>query len=192
MYALNHGARSGDVKLAGMREYVKSVYVNESGDCNLSAAQLGDEVAAAVVEYRFDGNTGRLEVDKPARKLATAAACHFAREALFMDKPATFEELEGTLLAAEHRLRFGSGFFGLGYWTRRWYASATMPKPWNPQDRPMSLGESEGLLKAARDRQNDWEEWKMMGSIILCVLLLLVVLAGLGSLLLDLFNGFRH
>lgn len=192
MYALNHGARSGDVKLAGMREYVKRVYVNDSGDCNLSAVQVGDEVAAAVVEYRFDGKTGRLEVEQPARKLATAAAGHFARETLYMDKPATFEELEGALLAAEHRLRFGSGFFGLGYWARRWYASATMSKPWNPKAPPMSMQESESLLKAANDRSADWNEWKIIGLLLVVAVGALIAIFGFGQIFTWVFSGFQR
>lgn len=191
MYALNSGARAGDTKLAGMRDRVRSIYVDDRGKCNLSALEVSNELAAAVVEYRFDGATGRLAVDRPARKLAQAAAGHLSREVLYIDRPATFDELEGTLLAAEHKLRFGGAFWGIAFHVKRLYA-ATMSKPWNPRTPPMSLSESESLLKAEKYRRDSLEEWKTIGMMAVGFLLFLVVVAGAISLVIDLFHGFRR
>lgn len=191
MHALNDGARSGDAKLSGVRDYVREIYVNNNGECDLSTDQIGDEVAAAVTEYRFDSQSGRLVVDQPARKLARAAVGHLSREVLLMDRPASFCELEGTLLAAEHRLRFGGAFWGVAFQIKRLYASA-MTKPWNPNKAPMSLAESQSLLKLEKARVQSIAEWKFMGLMLLVFIGVIGLLWGAGSFLIDLFNGFRH
>lgn len=163
MHALQDGARAGDQPIRGFRADVARVYVDDKGVCNLSSVQMGDEVAAAVVEDRFNSATGRLEIEHPGHKMARAAVGHVSREMLYLDRPANMNELEGALLIAEHRLRFGGAFFGLGYLAKRWYAS-TMAKPWNPSSPPMSLRESQNLLKAEKDRQTWWEDIRLVGS----------------------------
>ncbi|WP_114970214.1 hypothetical protein [Rhodoferax ferrireducens] len=151
MHNIQSGLRGGDHRLHYFREHVRSVYVDDSGVCNLSPVSESDEITAALVEHRFDGESGRLSISSPLRKFLRAASGHFYREALYLDRPVDFEQLEGTILAAEHRLRHGGSFFGIGFRLRRWYASG-MSKPWNPNAPPMSLAESERLLKAESDR----------------------------------------
>lgn len=158
MFGIQSGLRSGDGQLQRFRDGVRSVYVDNNGVFNLSAVQESDEITAAVVEARFRGDTGRMHVDQPLKKRISAAMGHFYREALYADKPVSLHQLEGALLAAEHRLRHGDGFFGIGFRVRRWYASA-MAKPWNPLDRPMSLAESQELLRADAASKHDRSEW---------------------------------
>lgn len=160
MHAIHDGANSGDVALNNFRSYVREVYVNDQGECNLSRAAVADEITAAITEARFDSASGRLAIDQPTRKLALAVAAHLKREALYLNSPATLDELEGALLIAEHRLRHGGMLFGVGYRLKRWYASATMPRPWNPKAPPMSLAESERLLKAENSRIERIEDSK--------------------------------
>lgn len=158
MFGIQSGLRSGDGQLQRFRDGVRSVYVDNNGVFNLSAVQESDEIAAAVVEARFRGDTGRMHVNRPLRKRISAAMGHFYREALYADKPVSLHQLEGAILAAEHRLRHGDGFFGIGCRLRRWYASQ-MSKPWNPLDRPMSLAESQELLRADAASKHDRSEW---------------------------------
>lgn len=157
MHALQDGVRAGDQPMRGFRDSVARVYVDDKGECNLSSVQMGDEVTAAVVECRYNSATGRLDIVQPGRKVVMAAVGHVAREWLYLDRPASFDELEGALLAAEHRLRFGGAFYGLGYQLRRWYASR-MPK-FNPKAAPMSLAESERLLRNAGGSERAWRNF---------------------------------
>ena len=191
MSAVIDGAARGDWRLQCFRDEIQSTYTDDKGCCNLSRVGVADEITAAIVESRFDGNAGRMKIARPGIKLLEAAKGHLAREALYLNRPASFEELEGTILAAEHRLRFGGAFWGVGFRLKRWYASA-MAKPWNPNKAPMSLAESERLLKAEKYRRDSWEEWKGMAHLVLIFILVGFILFGVGSFLIDLFTGFRH
>jgi len=107
MHAIQHGIRSGDHRLQIARTMVRSAYIDESGRFNLSPVGESDEMVALVAELGFDAKQGCLTIENPVRKVAAAVTGQFARETLYLDRPATFEELEGALLAAEHRLRHG-------------------------------------------------------------------------------------
>ncbi len=159
MHAVQGGIRAGDWRLAYVRQSVRERYIDDSGACTLSSTYESDEIAAAVVELVFDGETGRMAIPQPLRMMARAGVGHVAREGLYINRPACMDELLGTLLAAEHRLRFGGPLWGLGYRLRRWYAPA-MAKPWNPKSPPMSLRESDNLLKAESDRLKWWTDLK--------------------------------
>lgn len=164
MNAVQAGVRTGDGRLRCFRDEVRGTYVNQSGNCYLSAVAEADEITAAITESRFNGRSGRLRVQQPLRKLMRAAAGHISREVLYRDKPVDFDQLLGTILASEHRLRHGGLFFGLGYRLRRWYAPPMpAPKPLDPNLPPMSLRESEWLLKQEADRVNGWMELKVVG-----------------------------
>lgn len=157
MFGMQSGARSGDRELGCFQDDVRATYADASGSCNLSAALVSDEVAAAIVESRFHAPTGRMRVHHPIRARVTAALGHFHRDVLYRDVPVTFTQLLGTILAAEHRLRHGDGFFGIGFRVRRWYASA-MPK-FDPHARPMSISESQNLIEADEIRDRNKGTW---------------------------------
>lgn len=186
MGALQSGIRAGDARLLHVRDRVRAAYVDDSGAFNLSRIQEADEITAHCAELAFDGQRGRLHVGLPTRRRFEAAKGQFLRDALYADVPATFDQLVGVLLAAEHRLRHGGPLWGLGYRLRRWYAPA-MPK-FDPHARPMSLDESETLLKADADWQRTKDGWHVFGQFILFLALLAVLILSLGSVLLDLLH----
>jgi hypothetical protein len=110
---------------------------------------------------------------------------HFARERLYADVPASFDELEGAILTAEHRLRHGGPFWGIGNRLRQCY-DAIMAKPWNPNNPPMTLRESEGLLAAEDYRLKSHEEWKaiaMMAAAFLSICAFIALLGWWGVLI---------
>lgn len=147
MQALHAGARD-DVNLSLLQRSVTRDYVDSQKNCYLQPVGQGDEMAARLAELRIKRN-GRLDIQNPLLKVSKAAVGHLSREGLFLDSPADFDELEGNLALAEHKLRYGGHFWGVGFRLKRWYAAA-MAKPWNPHDAPMSLDESERLLRNAQ------------------------------------------
>lgn len=177
MHNIQSGLRGGDYRLHHLREHVRSVYIDDCGVCNLSPVSESDEITAALVERRFNGVSGRLRIGNPLRKIMRAASGHFSREALYLDRPVDFEQLEGTVLVAEHRLRHGGLFFGIGRHLKEWY-SPGMAK----HDRytpPMSVAESERLLKAADDSKATWENVKFFFMMIPVWILAAVFVGGL-------------
>lgn len=183
MHDIQSGLRGGDQRLQYFREHVRTVYVDDAGTCNLSPVSESDEITAALVEHRFNGESGRLSIGSPLRKIMRAAAGRFSREALYCDRPVDFEQLEGAILTAEHRLRHGGSFFGIGFRLRRWYAPGM--KPWNPNAPPMSIDESNRLLKAESDRLRWWRDLKfgfdgmvLIACLILFPLCVLLVIYG--------------
>jgi hypothetical protein len=178
MHAIQDGVRAGDMRLRFLRGEVRAAYVDHAGEFNLSSLAESDEIVAAVAEYGFDPVACRLRIQKPAHKLATAAKGQFLREALYLDRPATFEQLEGALVAAEHRLRHGGPVWGLGFRLRRWYASA-MSKPWDPNQPPMSLAQSEFLLREEADQQQAKSDRKGLYLVLQLVLAALLLGAGI-------------
>lgn len=157
MGALQAGVRSGDWWLNEIRNDVRAAYVDEHGHNYLHSLAEADELAAATVESRFHVPSGRIRVKAPIRARISASIGHFCREVLYADMPVTFQQLLGTILAAEHRLRHGGQFFGLGKRIRDWYAPR-MPK-FNPRNPPMSLAESERLLAAEERRLSKKGTW---------------------------------
>ena len=146
MSAVQGGVRAGDLHLGDIRSEVRRVYGP------LPACVESDEVCAGILERSINQNTGRFEPDYALYKRALAAFGHFKREGLYAVGPASYDEIEGTLLVAQHHVRFGGCFFGLGRIVRGWYA-ATMTKPWNPNRPPISLADSESMLQAERSRE---------------------------------------
>ncbi len=160
MHAIQDGLRSGDTRLSYARSLVRDAYKDESGAFNLSPVSESDEITALAAEIGYDAATSRMLIQQPMRKLAVAAFGQFAREGLYLNHPATFEQLEGMLLTAEHRLRHGGPFWGLGFRVKRWYASRMpSPKPLDRYKRPMAMAESERLLRAENGRRYDNARW---------------------------------
>jgi hypothetical protein len=183
MNAVQSGARSGDGRLLCLRDHVRSIYNDEI--FSLSPVAESDEIAAALVEYRFNSESGRLAIDQPMRQIMLAAKGHFSRETLYLDRPVDFDQLEGAILAAEHRLRYGGPWFGLGRRLKDWYAPPMpAPKPLDPYKPLMTLAESEDLLKADAYERQSREEWKTIGLFVLVVIGVIWILYSFGSLVL--------
>jgi hypothetical protein len=173
MLSIQAGLRGGDSMLRGCREYLAPIYVDDRGQFNLNAVQEADEIAALIAEARFNDASGRLKIDKPFSKQWLAVRRHVARESLYLDRPVTFEELEGAILASERRLRHGDGLFGIGWRLRRWYAP---PMSFDPYKPPMSIAESERLLKAEAYRIKSKEDSKTGWSMLVGMSALFVLL----------------
>lgn len=147
-----------DALLGSARAHVERTYIDASGACELTHRQVADEVAAALAEARMNPAALRLQVEEPGRKQLAAVRGHLAREVLLLDHPVCGAQLEGTLLLAERRLRHGRTFFR---WTAQlvdWYAdrmAPPKPRPLHPTRPPMSVRESEELLRRAND---SWRE----------------------------------
>lgn len=187
MHAVQGGIRGGDWWLAEVRHDVRRAYVDDYGQPYLTPVQEADEVVAAVTETFFRPESGRIEIKTPIRARVAAARGHFNREILYRDWPVSMLQLLGTILAAEHRLRHGSAWWGIGHRLREWH-TARMPK-FDPLARPMSLDESQTLLAAEESRRQDWQEWKAMGMFAGAILCGLVALAGILYWVLLIFGG---
>lgn len=57
-----------------------------------------------------------------------------------------------------------------------------MPKPWNPHSRPMSLAESEALLKSEAERRQGWEDWKGFGLVVGFFACMIVLVLSYGAI----------
>lgn len=163
MGAVQGGVHAGDMDLHDLRQEVRSAYQG----MGLSRSAEADEMAAGVVERSMNSRTGRFEPERPIAKRAAAALAHFKRESLYADVPASYDELEGALLAAEHHVRYGGRFFGLGHRLRGWYA-AQMSKPWH--QRPLiSVEKSESMLRASKQREGLWMDVKTVFAVLLLI-----------------------
>lgn len=181
MFGIQDGLRQGDKNLSRYRSHVKAAYIDEAGNFNLTPVQEADEIVASIVETKFDGASGRLKIDHPFSKQWLAMRRHISRESLYLDRPVSFEEVEGVALAAEHRLRHGDAFFGIGRRLKEWY-SPEMPK-YNPSKPPMSVEESQRLLKAEDDRVRWWRDLKFgFDGIVLIACMIILPLCVLGML----------
>lgn len=188
MGAVQDGVRRGDWWLGEFRHDVRRAYVDDQGQAYLTPIQEADEVVAAVTETFFRPESGRIEVKTPVRARLAAALGHFNREVLYREVPVCMLQLLGTILAAEHRLRHGSSWWGIGHRLREWH-TARMPK-FDPHARPMSLDDSKALL----DKTGDWapalKEMGSMAGLIVCALSfvgaivywMLLIFGGMGSL----------
>ena len=158
MAAVQAGADAGDERVRAARDFVRWAYVDEQQQRYLSRVSESDEVVAAFAEALIDYRTGRLRARSPMVSLWRAATGHVAREVLLLDRPADYEEIEGVLLAAEHRLRHGGLLWGLA---GRCYAGAvTTPKPMGPSRPARDLAESQWLLDEERRRQESGQGLK--------------------------------
>ncbi len=177
-YAVQDGIAGGDPTLKRIRSYVRSVYVDDRGQPVLNRSSEADEIAAVVAEARFDGKRSRLVIEDANRKMSKATANRIARDLLYLDRPADLEEVEGALLIAEHQVRHGGPFWGLGYRWKRWYARP-MAK-FDPRKPPMSLAQSEFLLREESDQQQSKSDRK--GLFLVLQLVLAAILLGAGIL----------
>lgn len=167
MGAVQGGVHAGDMDLQDLRLEVRSAYRG----MGLSRTAEADEMAAGVVERGINSRTGRFEPQRPMAKRVAAAMAHFKRESLYAEVPVSYDELEGALLAAEHHVRYGGRFFGLGRRLRGWYA-ARMPQKWDIHEPPMSLDESERLIAAEKNREGNWVASKLVlsvGGLLICL-----------------------
>ena len=177
MSGVQAGIRSGDELLADLAKAVREVYVNDRGEQYLSARGEADEVAAAAVERCVDPVTGRFKAQRPVRAWFAALRGNAARTWLHLDHPVDHEQLVGTLMAADRRLRYGGRMWGVVSRARGWY-SAAMTNPWH--SRPLqSHDDLKGLIRAEDERRSFWNSIKYA----LVMLPILLLLLGFGAVL---------
>lgn len=166
MVAVQAGADARDERLLAVRDHVRYVYRDDAGAQYLSRTYEADELIAAVGEALIDHQSGKMRGRAPFYSLLRAARGHMRREVFLLNDVADYDQVEGILLAAEHRLRHGGLFWGLA---RRWYCSG-MQKPMGAKNPPTSLAESERLLDRSTDWSEGWRESWMAVQLILTVL----------------------
>jgi hypothetical protein len=65
-----------------------------------------------------------------------------------------------------------------------WYSGA-MPEPWNPDEPPTSLSESDERLEAETSKREARDEWKFVGLYVLVILGVIWLLYSFGPVVLD-------
>jgi hypothetical protein len=184
MGGLSRNTRNLQGDAGEVAQHIRHAYRDDSGHFNLSALEAADEVSANLAEYVFSPSQGRLVIEQPLKKQASAVAGHFAREVLYFDAPVTENQLEGTLLQAEHFVRHGGLFWGLARRLRDWYYPPMALDRYKP---PMSMAESEELLRAADSHEDNVQTSKMFLHIGTLLILLGFVVWSVISMVMRLF-----
>lgn len=151
MLAVAAGTRDGHPKLYRVAQHVRRAYGDE-----LRPRLAADEVIARVAELRADAHTGRLRVERPLAKRWAALRGRIMRDLLHCRRPATMDEVEGTLLEAEGLISAGR-CSTVPWW--RWYRPG-MTKPMGPARPARDIEESERWLRESGDRANWWTNTK--------------------------------
>jgi hypothetical protein len=168
MRAIALAVRAGDPRFQRLHWHVASAYADDNGQLGLSNIQVADEIVARLAELRIHPRTASVEIQRPGWKRMRAAWGHFRREWLHLDEPLTIDELEGLLDTGSALIRSGFTPWNPAWW---WY------KPRMPQSKPMgpkvpakSLRESERMLTAVNQRDEDWAFLKLWGVLLLGLL----------------------
>lgn len=165
-------------------QHIRYAYRDESGQFNLHPLEAADEVSANLAEYVFSPSQGKLVIEQPLKKQASAVAGHFSREVLYLDTPVTEDQLEGTLLQAEHFVRHGGLFWGIRTKLRSAYHAA-MAKKHDPYAPPMSMEKSEQLLKDARSHDIFMKSLGGWGYLLLAIVAAIVSIGAIGKMIID-------
>jgi hypothetical protein len=150
------GIREQDPGLLKIREHIRAAYVDDLGEYCLNPMQEADEIAAYVAEEILCMRTGEIRPARPWRQALQAVKGRFLREVMHLERPVSRAELEGMLLLAVRRMERGprdSVQEGIG---RLWAACCSMAAMFDPRKPPMSLEESQRLLRDA----DAWESKK--------------------------------
>lgn len=157
------GVRSGDEGLIYVQQHIRNTYLDAAGAYMLTPAQEADEIAAYVAENLVCCESGEIRPARPIAQAATALKGRALREAFLLERAVSRSELEGTLLLTAKQLE------GWPWHPMRrkvglaWGTCLSMVGMRNPYKPPMSLRESERLLKAEKDRLDRIEDWKFLG-----------------------------
>ncbi len=175
------GLRAGDPGLQKLQRHIRAAYVDDAGRYCLSPRQEADEIAAYAAEELLCLQSGRIRPGRPLAQALAAWKGRALREGLLLERGVSRQELEGALLLAAQRMEGGQ----LGP-VRRWIGrrqmrSATIALMRDLNKPPMSLEESERLLKAEEDRLHRKEENKgfLAGLGLIISLPLFLVCAGM-------------
>ncbi|MBD9582969.1 hypothetical protein IB269_16375 [Delftia sp. DLF01] len=146
------GLQAGDPGLRTLQRHIRAAYVDEAGRFCLSPRQEADEIAAYAAEELLCLQSGRIRPGRPLAQAIEAWKGRALREGLLLERGVSRQELEGALLLAAQRME-GGPLGPVRRWIgRRQMRSATIALMRDLNKPPMSLEESERLLKAEEDR----------------------------------------
>ncbi|MDR2333745.1 MAG: hypothetical protein LBE61_09700 [Burkholderiaceae bacterium] len=160
-----NGLLAGDPGLKQVQGHIRATYLNDKGEYLLSARQEADEVAAYVAEDMVCFMSGTIKPDRPWTQALAAARGWFLREGLCLDGSVTRSELEGALFLASKKMEgwpWQRATRRIGQVLRACCTIAGMSK----DDRyrpPMSVEESERLLRSEEERLESVALWKGFG-----------------------------
>lgn len=142
------GIQEHDPGLLKIQAHIRRAYVDDDGRFCLSPMQEADEIAAYVAEEILCMRSGEIRPARPWTQALEALRGRFLREGLCLERAVTRSELEGMLFLAAKRMerqpwslreRIG----------RAWGACRTMAAMFDPRKPPMTLEQSEALLRGA-------------------------------------------
>lgn len=173
MRHIQDGVRSGDPGLLKIRAHIRAAYVDDLGEYCLNPMQEADEIAAYVAEEILCMRTGEIRPARPWRQALQAVKGRFLREVMHLERPVSRAELEGMLLLAARRMESPpvSRFHQIV--GRAWKACCSMAAMVHKHHPPMSLQESERLIKAA----DTWDSRKNSLGLTISLLPVLLILA---------------
>lgn len=157
------GVRSGDDGLIHVQQHIRNTYLDAAGHYTLTSAQEADEIAAYVAESIVCTESGKIRPQRPIKQAAIALKGRALREAFLLERTVSRSELEGTLLLAAKQLEGWPWHPMRSKVGLAWGSCLSMLGMRDPYKPPMSLRESERLLKAEKDRLDRIEGWKFLG-----------------------------
>lgn len=162
MRHIQDGVRAGDPGLLKIREHIRAAYVDDLGEYCLNPMQEADEIAAYVAEEILCMRTGEIRPARPWRQALQAVKGRFLREVMHLERPVSRAELEGMLLLAVRRMERGPRASVKERIGRLWAACCSMAAMFDPRKPPMSLEESQRLLRDAEKHEVAMRQWKDM------------------------------
>lgn len=181
------GLRAGDPGLKKLQRHIRAAYVDDAGRYCLNPTQEADEVAAYAAEELLCLQSGRIRPGRPLAQALAAMRGRLLREGLLLERGVSRQELEGVLLLAAQRME-GGPLGPVRRWVGRWQVrSATIALMRDLRKPPMSLEESERLLKAEETRLRNKDERAFLWNSILGIFSLVVLVWCVASLISSLF-----
>jgi|GEM_PF-1958838 len=174
------GVQAGDPGLRKIQQHVQHTYVDDAGRYCLSHQQEADEIAAYVAEEILCMKTGEIRPARPWGQALEAVRGRLLREGLCLEHAVKRSELEGMLFLAAKRMEGGmlapaKQWIGLVW---RWYGSMS-PMAYKHRP-PMSLSESQRLLREAEKHEMAKRHWKDAFISLYGILILAAAVIGLG------------
>lgn len=163
MRHLHDGVRAGDPGLQRLRNHIRRSYADETGQYHLSHRQEADEIAAYVAEELVRMEDGSIRPARPLAQALEAVAGRVLREGLCLERNVSRSELEGALFLAVKHLEGWPWHPLKQRICSVWGGCRTMLGMVDKYKPPMSLAESERLLKAEDDRLGSVAFWKGFG-----------------------------
>lgn len=160
MRHISDGIRAGEPGLQQIRQHIRRTYIDDDGQYQLNGRQEADEIAAYLAEGLVCYMTGTIKPDRPLAQALEAVKGRILREGLCLDRYVTRSELEGALFLASKHLE-GWPWLPVRHRLSRFWRSCGIIQRMSKNDRyrpPMSMAESERLLRKEEQRLKDKDE----------------------------------